>query len=341
MQISPLSQNQYKTLNFKGFKTLNKPSLVILDLDRALAYSSPECSAKISELLKSLKAKVAYLTQKTFKNSAELLDFFKARSINLPTADFLIGDSCDDVRSNFGSVYLGNYDFKEKIRTKTNYNASWVNNIVHSLIDIGKYTYNQNEIRKLESLENFFELRVKDRDFAYAKISPRKSQDEFRNEFFISPDVDPYSFADEIIKLLNKRGIKAVYKIAKYPDKFIQKMDTDAKLKAHKLRRNPDNSITSVIFSPMGKGDVIRQLRDSLSISPEEVFIASTDKKDIGLAKLARDSAMFVCLKNAKPALKNYCTENPHDNIYISKESGSEGILEGLEYFKASSDLPF
>ena len=151
MKINPTQSYNYKSPVFNGFKTPHAPCMVVMDFDRALAHSTPESSARIAEALKNLKAKVVYLTNRSFKTTKELTDFAQSRGLSLPAADYLVGSGCDNVFSNYGNIYLGNFEYKTHVRQSTNYNSSWVNNILKFLVELGQYNLSEAEISNLKA----------------------------------------------------------------------------------------------------------------------------------------------------------------------------------------------
>lgn len=333
MKINPIQSYNHKSPAFNGFKTPQSTCMVVMDFDRALAHSTPESAARISEALKNLKAKVVYLTNKSFKTTKELKDFAESRGLALPTADYLIGSGCDNVFTNYGNIYLGNSDYKSHVRKNTNYNSSWVNNILKFLVELGQYNLSAEEIYKLKSKGILNELSSVDRNFWNAKFSIVDSPDEFRNVVMLSGEMNPKEFGAEIVEKLKTRGIQSNYKISYFSEKDIANFDKMTAIKAKKIMRNSKNGITTVIFSPVGKAESVRFIRNSAGVAPEELFIASADGKDIGLSNMTKEGAMFTCLKNAQMNLRNYCAENPQRNLYNATQSNGEGIVEGMEHF--------
>lgn len=333
MKISPNQNYSYKSPTFNGFKTPHAPCMVVMDFDRALAHSTPESAARIAEALKNLKAKVVYLTNKTFKTTKELTDFTQSRGLTLPAADYLIGSGCDNVFSNYGNIYLGNFEYKTHVRQSTNYNSSWVNNILKFLVELGQYNLSTEEISKLKSQGILNELTTVDRNFWNAKFSVVDSLDEFKNVVMLSGEINPKEFGAEIVEKLKTRGIRSNYKISYFSEKDIANFDKTTAIKAKKITRNKKNGITTVIFSPVGKAESVRFIRNASGVAPEELFIATADGKDIGLSNMTKEGAMFTCLKNAQINLKNYCTNNPQQNLYNASQSNGDGIVEGMEHF--------
>ena len=84
--------------------------------------------------------------------------------------------------------------------------------------------------------------------------------------------------------------------------------------------------------SKISKANGVLYLKKLLNIPFKEIVMSGDGFNDFTMAKLTKQKAHFICPQNATNELKNALLSlKRHTNkIYMAKEAGTMGILEGL-----------
>jgi glucosylglycerol-phosphate synthase len=124
---------------------------------------------------------------------------------------------------------------------------------------------------------------------------------ERRMSFYIHPDNKP----DKIIKKLQALDCDVLYSNDIYLD---------------------------ILPTGVNKGSTLRDLIDQLGIQHDHVLVAGDTMNDLSMYEAGYKG---VVLQNSEQPLKDAAQDMK--NVYFSKETGTDGILEALQHFKMAS----
>lgn len=325
-------------INFSGIKSPSTKCMFVFDLDGTFANGSKEELSKIVEIAKQRVAHLVYASGRTNKEVEKLQQQLALKGITLPTPDYLICNNGQFLYENIDGMLIKNTEYETQLKTKTNFRMKIIKEVMDNLAHSNKYSFNAQELKELEILENYKLIKSNEPQFYKSKFSPYQwNPSKFMSEYFIASNVPMEELKVDIQTELAKSGIKTKFIENKYTKQSMDECNESILLQSHPLRRHPDGSMTALFLCPADKADGVKYLKHQLEVPYNEILLAGNDDNDISMARLAKKGAYFICLNNSSDNLKRISNslKRVASSLFMVKNDGAKGILEGI--FKASA----
>lgn len=332
-QASSINNKKNTQVQFSGWQQLKSKCLGVFDLDNSLMHGTNEEIKRIIETVSQRNGIKVYATGNTLEQVLSKQKKLASEGIDLPTPDYLISNNGQYIYENIEGFLVKDVQYESMLKSKTNFESKKVFELMKTLANAPKYSFNNQEYNKLTLLGNFESIKASDPDFYKSKITHYLwSPSNFMSEYIIAPGVKIKGFQRAIKKELENIGIKTKFIENLYPAKIVDKCPESIKLQSHSLRCNKDGGITAMFLCPADKADGVEYLKRKLNVAYKEILMAGDDDNDISMAKLAKKGAHFVAVNNSSNRLQIAClnVKTKLGTIFISQYEGAKGIIEGM-----------
>lgn len=322
--------------NFSGLNNIKTKALFVFDLDGTLATASQKQMNFIFKIAKEHNGDIVYATGRTFKEFLKLQEKMKNNSVILPNPDYLITNNGNFLHENIDGILVENMQYQKDLKNNSKFNRDIVTDTIKK---ISKKTEYQYSLKELSTLSNFEQVKLSDPEFYSSKISYYEwNPSQNMAEYFLSHDVNPKKFKEELNKELAKNGIKVKFRENHYSKPIMDACKDSILLQANSLRRHKDGSMNALFICAGDKSTGIEFIKKQNKIAYSDILMAGNDDNDIPMAKIAQKGAKFICLNDASGNLINYC-KNLKDNVLLSVKNGADAILNGIEVFCKKNDI--
>lgn len=332
-------QNKSEILAFKGFHSKDAKALLALDLDGTFAKGSQEHVNRVLELAKKANATVVYATGRNLKEVTKLIGELKLGGVDLPLPSYLITNNGQFVFKNIAGELVEDTKWRDAVKKKTGFDRSTVYKTIHEIAHTPEYKYSQEELEKLQHLDDFKLRKQEDPDFWDSKISYYEWNPSVHMlEYFLDSGIQVDKLQRTIADELKIREIKTKFILNRYPKKIMDACSDKIIRQSRPLREDKFGAMTAMFCCPANKADGVRYLRDRLKISNDEILMAGNERNDISMANMTKHGAFFTCVANASEDFKEYLLKIKQEpsnkfskNLIMSKKPGALGIVEGME----------
>lgn len=336
---------------FGGIKSKDAKALFALDLDGTLAHGLPDDLEKVFAMKEKANAVMVYATGRNLKEFFDLQKEANRYNFRLPLPDFLISNNGQFVYKNISGELVRDEKWVSLVNQKTGFDRNTVYDTILEVAHRPEYKFNEEEMTKLKSLEDF-ELRKKeDPHFWDSKISYYEwNPSKFMLEYFLAADVDVPKLQNTIKDELKLHEIKTKFIVNKYPKTIVDKCDDKLIRQSQPMREDSKGGMTAMFSCPANKADGVKYISKLLKIPNEEILTAGNEMNDISMVNMTQNGSFFVCVANAVDDLKTAVarlqkrpSHKYSDHLILAQNGGTAGIVEGakaiLQKFRPDLEL--